>query len=245
MPARRRSGSGSSPLARGLPQGPQDRGLGPGIIPARAGFTRPRRRKHPILPDHPRSRGVYGCGTWAAQYADGSSPLARGLRRREPLGHPLVRIIPARAGFTEPRRRGAGRGPDHPRSRGVYGFGVGWPIRRTGSSPLARGLPLHPRMSAASLRIIPARAGFTKHLIDQDRDAGDHPRSRGVYACDVHDELMAAGSSPLARGLRVVPDVHGHATGIIPARAGFTDKVQTALLYEQDHPRSRGVYRMS
>ena len=30
------------------------------------------------------------------------------------------RIIPARAGFTDGRRRGHRRTPDHPRSRGVY-----------------------------------------------------------------------------------------------------------------------------
>ena len=50
------------------------------------------------------------------------------------------------------------------------------------------------------------------------------------------------GSSPLARGLhwQVGPD--GEATGIIPARAGFTDPGALCSDGLSDHPRSRGVY---
>ena len=50
---------GSSPLARGLPRGGGGRGVGVGIIPARAGFTRRRTRRIAESGDHPRSRGVY------------------------------------------------------------------------------------------------------------------------------------------------------------------------------------------
>ena len=50
------------------------------------------------------------------------------------------------------------------------------------------------------------------------------------------------GSSPLARGLhrfnwQGLPD-----SGIIPARAGFTDRAALKGLKIKDHPRSRGVY---
>ena len=91
---------GSSPLARGLPRWAQWRRPLAGIIPARAGFTTrpcltPRRCR-----DHPRSRGVYpGPGAVAAP-GTGSSPLARGLRRRGSGRSGGTRIIPARAGFT-------------------------------------------------------------------------------------------------------------------------------------------------
>ena len=51
--------SGSSPLARGLPESDGPGGAVPGIIPARAGFTRWRRWRALVVPDHPRSRGVY------------------------------------------------------------------------------------------------------------------------------------------------------------------------------------------
>ena len=126
----RRSGSapasGSSPLARGLPQsdgvGRADRG----IIPARAGFTWTTRASGCAGPDHPRSRGVYlrWAFNWALQIRQGrpadhprsrgvygaagavyravtgSSPLARGLLDVVVGEIHERRIIPARAGFT-------------------------------------------------------------------------------------------------------------------------------------------------
>ena len=73
----------------------------------------------------------------------------------------IMRIIPARAGFTLLRREDIARIPDHPRSRGVYIMGGVGGARGLGSSPLARGLrPLYNEFCDA-LRIIPARAGFT------------------------------------------------------------------------------------
>ena len=50
----------------------------------------------------------------------GSSPLARGLLVSRQHRGPIVRIIPARAGFTEWSVSSAETGEDHPRSRGVY-----------------------------------------------------------------------------------------------------------------------------
>ena len=71
---------GSSPLARGLPGSLLATMRGVGIIPARAGFTRPRGSRIP------RRRG--------------SSPLARGLPELADHLRARGRIIPARAGFT-------------------------------------------------------------------------------------------------------------------------------------------------
>ena len=70
---------GSSPLARGLPARPLLALGRPGIIPARAGFTRAARSAGLTGTDHPRSRGVYvsGASSWVRRV--GSSPLARGL----------------------------------------------------------------------------------------------------------------------------------------------------------------------
>ena len=70
---------------------------------------------------------------------------------------------------------------DHPRSRGVYrGFerALG---ARSGSSPLARGLPVLDDRVLGGRRIIPARAGFTDIDAGDTTTLGDHPRSRGVY----------------------------------------------------------------
>ena len=172
----------------------------------------------------------------------GSSPLARGLPVYLTRGVHGAGIIPARAGFT-PRKGGERRGrQDHPRSRGVYpmaSYAQSW---KSGSSPLARGLPLNREMLALSRRIIPARAGFT-HASRPGRSPGrDHPRSRGVYSRVSDDELDAIGSSPLARGLHAHRLRHDVDVGIIPARAGFTRASTRMCTLSRDHPRSRGVY---
>ena len=77
-------GPGSSPLARGLREGEDARGGGDGIIPARAGFTSVSCTPKNHFGDHPRSRGVYPGRPLMISPFSGSSPLARGLRRRRP-----------------------------------------------------------------------------------------------------------------------------------------------------------------
>ena len=173
--------AGSSPLARGLPTISAEMDERGGIIPARAGFTFRARRAHEWEQDHPRSRGVYPSMKAAMAARAGSSPLARGLPAREELEMTSVRIIPARAGFTDrapaPRRDS----PDHPRSRGVYSLVQPAPERIQGSSPLARGLPWRIWPGCSRLGIIPARAGFTRLSQWSHEVPPDHPRSRGVY----------------------------------------------------------------
>ena len=234
--------AGSSPLARGLPTISAEMDERGGIIPARAGFTFRARRAHEWEQDHPRSRGVYPSMKAAMAARAGSSPLARGLPAREELEMTSVRIIPARAGFTDrapaPRRDS----PDHPRSRGVYSLVQPAPERIQGSSPLARGLPWRIWPGCSRLGIIPARAGFTRLSQWSHEVPPDHPRSRGVYYLWTDAGQFGAGSSPLARGLQE-PSRRARAPGrIIPARAGFTSLTQPNPTSGPDHPRSRGVY---
>ena len=152
---------GSSPLARGLLDLGDVGGGEARIIPARAGFTRTYGRDTYEGPDHPRSRGVYAHLYRPCRWPRGSSPLARGLHARAALRGPPGGIIPARAGFTRWSGAGPVRGPDHPRSRGVYsGFWTGI-VQPAGSSPLARGLQRLVVLLGQPSRIIPARAGFT------------------------------------------------------------------------------------
>ena len=234
--------AGSSPLARGLLG---DRVLvrrHVGIIPARAGFTRPGRPSNRGAWDHPRSRGVYCPDGGAGEVFLGSSPLARGLRTDASPSSASVRIIPARAGFTaasasRPRQR-----TDHPRSRGVYACQRARLSGEVGSSPLARGLH-RPRPSGRTAAgIIPARAGFTSGGAARSAPPPDHPRSRGVYAPSGCGVVSAWGSSPLARGLPVRAPQSVALARIIPARAGFTSRPTRPRLSRTDHPRSRGVY---
>ena len=175
---------GSSPLARGLHRDgvivfPVHR-----IIPARAGFTAALILPTNAVTDHPRSRGVYSmaCGSW--EYFLGSSPLARGLPRR-------------------PWACACGS-PDHPRSRGVYPCRSASTSAAPGSSPLARGLLKTLRETVGRHRIIPARAGFTTSIPRNASWRRDHPRSRGVYPLWNMGACRRGGSSPLARGLRIL-----------------------------------------
>ena len=97
------STEGSSPLARGLLGLKRAYKSRSRIIPARAGFTRAAGRARLVDEDHPRSRGVYPSGARAENETGGSSPLARGLRFSLHSQSSIIRIIPARAGFTLPR----------------------------------------------------------------------------------------------------------------------------------------------
>ena len=134
-----------------------------------------------------------------------------------------------------------------------------------GSSPLARGLPQDADGLLQAVRIIPARAGFTRTSHSGSPPSEDHPRSRGVYPLTDNQRTKTNGSSPLARGLPcartgrnmgvwIIPARAGFtpdtgatsiSTGIIPARAGFTRTSHSGSPPSEDHPRSRGVYPLT
>ena len=194
---------GSSPLARGLPLAEAHDLVLDRIIPARAGFTLLARLAGNVKP--------------------GSSPLARGLPIHLPTGGRKPGIIPARAGFTSWTTGAITIARDHPRSRGVYTQGHASLPRRSGSSPLARGLRRQSFLRSLDGRIIPARAGFTLRV--------------------KMNEIMPYGSSPLARGLHRPVGQGRRRVRIIPARAGFTAAAYGDGRGQRDHPRSRGVYR--
>ena len=234
--------SGSSPLARGLPdRGGEERRLCR-IIPARAGFTWSPIRVSFRMGDHPRSRGVYARRKKSAMASRGSSPLARGLLAAGSTSILAAGIIPARAGFTRVPRRARLNTTDHPRSRGVYATSRPTNRRRSGSSPLARGLLAWLASRGACAGIIPARAGFTHRRVPALHPPRDHPRSRGVYPEAGARMVPEIGSSPLARGLPPPPPTAESCGWIIPARAGFTSRARQGGSAPPDHPRSRGVY---
>ena len=178
---------GSSPLARGLRASGESACGAQGIIPARAGFTLTISPFSLMAADHPRSRGVYAAPTEKNVSVKG--------------------IIPARAGFTRSDVFAGAREQDHPRSRGVYRARMIVLRRFLGSSPLARGLRGERFRAPPRRRIIPARAGFTRNHSSQTYRFRDHPRSRGVYDPTMPSPVFAAGSSPLARGLRGSPSI--------------------------------------
>ena len=134
----------------------------------------------------------------------GSSPLARGLRMVCVRVLCTCGIIPARAGFTSPKRTQPPAPSDHPRSRGVYGRGFAGVDVIVGSSPLARGLRLGKLGDSADLRIIPARAGFT---LADPWNPNDEPcyQTAFTFSADLEPAPPSSGSAVVLRRSTMTP----------------------------------------
>ena len=111
---------GSSPLARGTPGENGLRGAQVGLIPARAGNTRPAMTARIRPRAHPRSRGEHQLPGAHLVLLQGSSPLARGTPPRPVHADSPLGLIPARAGNTRISLLVLSRTRAHPRSRGEH-----------------------------------------------------------------------------------------------------------------------------
>ena len=233
---------GSSPLARGAPGVDVVSGVHAGLIPARAGSTRLRRACPRSHGAHPRSRGEHFSIRRSSDSDWGSSPLARGAHHRVGGDGARCGLIPARAGSTTWRCTPSSSGPAHPRSRGEHGRSRKSMRASGGSSPLARGAPQDQRHPQAHGRLIPARAGSTQTSWSRPSPSGAHPRSRGEHAALITPLIVAAGSSPLARGALLRGPYQAGGGGLIPARAGSTRGPPGTRCRSWAHPRSRGEH---
>ena len=92
----------------------------------------------------------------------------------------------------------------------------------SGSSPLARGTPTVSSQPCRGSRLIPARAGNTGMLPAGCEGVSAHPRSRGEHFLITVSAAPRSGSSPLARGTRLV--------------------CSDILIMPMAHPRSRGEH---
>ena len=196
------SASGSSPLARGKLMQVISALLPVRLIPARAGKTFTALEKIAFTPAHPRSRGENLSNLGSVLSTSGSSPLARGKRRRKIRDCKSCRLIPARAGKTLARSAQESPRAAHPRSRGENLAPVTSVVGRAGSSPLARGKPRRRRAGRPQRGLIPARAGKTKSSSQERGSERAHPRSRGENGWRRCAPMWVPGSSPLARGKR-------------------------------------------
>ncbi len=155
----------------------------------------------------------------------GSSPLARG-------------ILPA-TGY------GCRAFAVHPRWRGEYDNRFTCSLRAGGSSPLARGILARSARPARARRFIPAGAGNTCSIWLMLCSETVHPRWRGEYIEPIFDADSSVGSSPLARGIHVIGDVHRQSRRFIPAGAGNTRDRRCSSPESSVHPRWRGEYPFS
>ena len=110
--------SGSSPHARGKPNGLRLRVQSLRLIPACAGKTATNEIDNCVFQAHPRMRGENQCPQKLGHTTRGSSPHARGKHRCSSARGRGLRLIPACAGKTTPPRYRACWGPAHPRMRG-------------------------------------------------------------------------------------------------------------------------------
>ena len=239
---RRLGNRGSSPHARGTPRGRLESRGPVGIIPACAGNTRwasgiPRRCR-----DHPRMRGEHKFEACVRIGVEGSSPHARGTRPPVRVSIRPLGIIPACAGNTVRWRvRHVGL-QDHPRMRGEHFNAVRSATSPQGSSPHARGTPQQRLRVGFGAGIIPACAGNTSRIVRSLLGIWDHPRMRGEHMFDEVSGDRYEGSSPHARGTRLIVPMRGLARGIIPACAGNTWWNAVPAVASRDHPRMRGEH---
>ena len=157
--------------------------------------------RSPGSPVHPRRRGEHT------------------IRRRTPTNR---RFIPAGAGNTPTELNLAWPRTVHPRRRGEHidqraGF-----CAIDGSSPQARGTPLHHVDRPAGERFIPAGAGNTSQNPTLNVSWSVHPRRRGEHLLIRSRCWMASGSSPQARGTPPRPGSQPGSNRFIPAGAGNT-----------------------
>ena len=233
---------GSSPHARGTLAENSGVERSKGIIPACAGNTSKVASCFHAPKDHPRMRGEHACmsGVWAVQ--GGSSPHARGTLAAAPHAGGNVRIIPACAGNTPTGAASMRRPWDHPRMRGEHGYEYCTVHPEVGSSPHARGTLIDASVAASIPGIIPACAGNTSLGTRLRCRDWDHPRMRGEHTCSPLPCRAGRGSSPHARGTRMVGHQREAERGIIPACAGNTEYAVSEELGERDHPRMRGEH---
>ena len=213
---------GSSPLSRGILVDLPLLSGRLGIIPALAGNTLLDAMDREDQRDHPRSRGEYSAHDRVNQVREGSSPLSRGIPGTNVRGSADRGIIPALAGNTSLPPQQPSTTPDHPRSRGEYGFDHPALPSAWGSSPLSRGIQHSRRLLGYLGGIIPALAGNTWTSRDRSNPRRDHPRSRGEYCLRALTTSSGYGSSPLSRGIPRRHHVRANPQGIIPALAGNT-----------------------
>ena len=218
----RKQAEGSSPLTRGAPAGVPANHGGAGLIPAHAGSTCTWPPPHPPAGAHPRSRGEHTVRNADGTESEGSSPLTRGARPARSMPVRSLGLIPAHAGSTEKSSDYSSATRAHPRSRGEHCIDVG--------------------AAAVVGRLIPAHAGSTTPSAWSAAARRAHPRSRGEHAVLARHARVALGSSPLTRGAPRLARWYLDHARLIPAHAGSTCSISSAITSAGAHPRSRGEH---
>lgn len=154
----------------------------------------------------------------------GSAPHMRGIPAEcgDCEGH--GGISPACAGNTPGAWPSTRPNAGQPRTCGEYVDADTDQHRRTGSAPLARGIPTHASGPGVSRRVSPACAGNT----GERRTVGVSPACAGnTSSTPRRGGMHTGGSAPLARGIRVLGLGSVPWPGVSPACAGNTGEMRT------------------
>ena len=188
-------------------------------------------------------RGEHHCDSQCPGRGFGSSPHARGTPQSAKRPMSVMRFIPACAGNTVLCPSQTPRCTVHPRMRGEHEEAEADFLAQAGSSPHARGTPVHRYCADDEIRFIPACAGNTCCPRAATPGATVHPRMRGEHASGTPPQNNQYGSSPHARGTPAVPTTASSRTRFIPACAGNTKDATPDELMAAVHPRMRGEHR--
>ncbi len=231
---------GSSPRARGTPS-PATTGRNRNwFIPACAGNARWWAAMAVRSSVHPRVRGERVVVRNANIPPLGSSPRARGTRRRARRPARRRRFIPACAGNAVRAMCAVGRDAVHPRVRGER---VPAPCRQRlhgGSSPRARGTRTADERLEGVDRFIPACAGNARSSTRRASPRPVHPRVRGERVLMLIAHCCPIGSSPRARGTLLQRLADLCPRRFIPACAGNARLHRRHDDHVAVHPRVRG-----
>ena len=211
---------------------------------------------------HPRAGGEHMVADAARMDQLGSSPRGRGTPEAALYQCEAARFIPARAGNTLPRVRGAALGTVHPRAGGEHLNGLTDQGYAPGSSPRGRGTPRGIGRAQRSRRFIPARAGNTTWRSLRPARSSVHPRAGGEHDLGISLAVegngssprgrehragrtrsrISSGSSPRGRGTPRARYEAQPARRFIPARAGNTRRRSSARCGSAVHPRAGGEH---
>ena len=143
-------------------------------------------------------------------------------------------------GKPPPHARPSPSSPAHPRVCGENWSAIIHDERALGSSPRVRGKPRAGGVDEAVDRLIPACAGKTTPRSSRRTASGAHPRVCGENVLTLFDGTAVPGSSPRVRGKPVQHRRAPQGRRLIPACAGKTNLITSAIAKCPAHPRACG-----
>ena len=173
--------AGSPPLAWGIRKTDKEIKIAVRITPTCVGNTHEGLYRRERTRDHPHLRGEYlGCALQKAQLL-GSPPLAWGIHVPSRSAKEFIRITPTCVGNTIVTKHMINPSRDHPHLRGEYQTMSSGRIYRSGSPPLAWGIPGQVDQLGERGRITPTCVGNTVNVVKNRFLGRDHPHLRGEY----------------------------------------------------------------